>query len=162
MAAARRLACWRRCWPLRLNANLGGRDHIPIEVERQIARWMQRLFGFPESATGLFVTGTSIANLIGVLIARDAALGFETRCAGVVATPKKLTAYASSAAHTCVARAHGFRRARQRCAPADLRGSGLSASNLAELQKRDRRRPPRGLHAVPGGGYGRHGRYRRD
>ena len=24
-----------------LNANLGGRDHIPIEVERQIVRWMQ-------------------------------------------------------------------------------------------------------------------------
>ena len=45
-----------------LNANLGGRDHIPIEVERQIVRWMQTIFGFPESATGLFVTGTSMAN----------------------------------------------------------------------------------------------------
>ena len=66
-----------------LNANLGGRDHVPIEVERQIVRWMRQLFGFPESATGLFVTGTSMANLIGVLIARDAELGFEVRCAGV-------------------------------------------------------------------------------
>ena len=56
-----------------LNANLGGRDHIPIEVERQIVRWMQRIFSFPDSATGLFVTGTSMANLIGVLIARDTA-----------------------------------------------------------------------------------------
>src|SRR6202162_6499092 len=64
-----------------LNANLGGRDHIPIEVERQIVRWMQRIFGFPESATGLFVTGTSLANLIGILIARDTELGFEVRCA---------------------------------------------------------------------------------
>jgi aromatic-L-amino-acid decarboxylase len=25
-----------------LNANLGGRDHVPIEVERQIVRWMRR------------------------------------------------------------------------------------------------------------------------
>src|ERR1700742_2967667 len=41
-----------------LNANLGGRDHIPIEVERQIVRWMSQLFGFPEDASGLFVTGT--------------------------------------------------------------------------------------------------------
>ena len=41
-----------------LNANLGGRDHIPIEVERQIVRWMRAIFGFPESATGLFVTGS--------------------------------------------------------------------------------------------------------
>ena len=41
-----------------LNANLGGRDHVAIEVERQIVRWMRRIFGFPESASGLFVTGT--------------------------------------------------------------------------------------------------------
>ena len=88
-----------------LNANLGGRDHIPIEVERQIVRWMQQIFGFPESASGLFVTGTSMANLIAVLIARDAALGFETRCTGVAANPKRLTAYASVEAHNCIAKA---------------------------------------------------------
>src|SRR5271163_1309331 len=67
-----------------LNANLGGRDHIPIEVERQIVRWMQRIFGFPESASGLFVTGSSQANLMGVLIAR-----------GVAAGRQRLIAYAS-------------------------------------------------------------------
>src|SRR5262249_6348634 len=53
-----------------LNANLGGRDHAPIEVERQIARWTAQLFGFPQTATGLFVTGASLANLLGVLVAR--------------------------------------------------------------------------------------------
>ncbi|MGD5669570.1 pyridoxal-dependent decarboxylase, partial [Xanthomonas citri pv. citri] len=42
-----------------LNANLGGRDHMPIEVERQIVAWMRDLFAFPESASGIFVTGTS-------------------------------------------------------------------------------------------------------
>ena len=88
-----------------LNANLGGRDHIPIEVERQITGWMRKLFGFPESATGLFVTGASMANLIGVLIARDTELGFETRCAGVSAGGKQLAAYASTAIHGCIARA---------------------------------------------------------
>jgi len=88
-----------------LNANLGGRDHAPIEVERQIIAWMRRIFGFPESASGLFVTGTSLANLIGVLIARDAELGFEVRCAGVAASSKRLAAYASVAAHSCIAKA---------------------------------------------------------
>src|SRR5215831_12630949 len=52
-----------------INSNLGGRDHAPIEVERQIVRWMQEIFGFPATASGLFVTGTSIANFIGVLVA---------------------------------------------------------------------------------------------
>jgi glutamate/tyrosine decarboxylase-like PLP-dependent enzyme/glutathione synthase/RimK-type ligase-like ATP-grasp enzyme len=88
-----------------LNANLGGRDHIPIEVERQVAGWMRKLFGFPQSASGLFVTGASMANLIGVLVARDTELGFETRCAGVEVGGKRLAAYASASVHGCVARA---------------------------------------------------------
>lgn len=88
-----------------MNANLGGRDHSPIEVERQVTAWMRKLFGFPDCATGLFVTGASMANLIAVLVARDAALGFETRCAGVAPSAKRLTAYASEAVHICMARA---------------------------------------------------------
>ena len=66
-----------------LNANLGGRDHIPIEVERQITEWMRELFGFPAGASGLFVTGTSMANLIGVLVARTATLGAGVRRKGL-------------------------------------------------------------------------------
>ena len=62
-----------------LNANLGGRDHMPIEVERQIVEWMREMFGFPREASGLFVTGTSMANLMAVLVARTAALG-QRRC----------------------------------------------------------------------------------
>jgi aromatic-L-amino-acid/L-tryptophan decarboxylase len=88
-----------------LNANLGGRDHIPIEVERQVTGWMRKLFGFPEGSTGLFVTGASVANLIGVLVARDTELGFETRCAGLRLSEKRLAAYSSAAVHGCVARA---------------------------------------------------------
>jgi aromatic-L-amino-acid decarboxylase len=91
-----------------LNANLGGRDHAPIEVERQIVQWMRELFGFPATASGLFVTGTSMANLIAVLVARDAALGFEVRRAGVAANEKRLTAYASLAAHGSLRRALDF------------------------------------------------------
>ena len=49
-----------------LNANLGGRDHAPIEIERQVTRWMAELFGFPVTASGLFVTGASMANFIAV------------------------------------------------------------------------------------------------
>jgi glutamate/tyrosine decarboxylase-like PLP-dependent enzyme/glutathione synthase/RimK-type ligase-like ATP-grasp enzyme len=88
-----------------LDANLGGRDHVPIEVERQIAGWMRRIFGFPEGASGLFVTGTSMANLIGFLIARDAELGFEVRRTGVAGSSKRLAAYTSAAAHSCIGKA---------------------------------------------------------
>jgi glutamate/tyrosine decarboxylase-like PLP-dependent enzyme len=88
-----------------LNANLGGRDHIPVEVERQVTGWVRELFGFPEGASGLFVTGTSMANLIAVLIARDAALGFDLRVRGVAAETRRLIAYTSTAVHSCVPKA---------------------------------------------------------
>ncbi|HTK35012.1 MAG TPA: pyridoxal-dependent decarboxylase [Caulobacteraceae bacterium] len=85
-----------------LNANLGGRDQSPILLERQVARWAADLFGFPETASGLFVTGTSIANFIAVLVARRAALGAGVRTGGVAGTGKRLVAYAGAAAHGCV------------------------------------------------------------
>src|SRR6202042_750895 len=66
-----------------LNANLGGRDHAPIEVERQVIAWAAEMLGFPEDASGVLVTGTSIANLIGVLVARSARLGPGVRRDGV-------------------------------------------------------------------------------
>ncbi len=89
-----------------LNANLGGRDHMPIEVERQVVRWMSQLFEFPDSASGLFVTGSSMANFIGVLVARTWACGKSIRKQGVQQKPgQELVAYASTAAHGCISRA---------------------------------------------------------
>jgi aromatic-L-amino-acid decarboxylase len=88
-----------------LNANCGGRDHAPIEVERQIARWAQQMFGFPTAATGIFVTGTSIANFVALIVARTGVLGAESRRAGIAAGGKELTAYVSAAAHVCVRQA---------------------------------------------------------
>ena len=88
-----------------LNANLGGRDQIPIEVERQVVRWVCELFRFPETASGLFVTGTSMANLIAVLVARTEASGTEVRRRGIAADGKRLVAYTSAGAHGSIAQA---------------------------------------------------------
>jgi len=88
-----------------LNANLGGRDQIPIEVERQITRWMQELFHFPKTSAGLFVTGTSVANLIAVVVARNAAMGSEVRQHGLTAKADRLMAYSSTETHVCVRKA---------------------------------------------------------
>ncbi len=86
-----------------MNANLGGRDHAPLEVERQVIRWVAETMGLPPTAGGLLVTGTSIANFMGVLTARVAAVGPAVRRVGVGAS--RLVAYASEAAHECIPRA---------------------------------------------------------
>jgi len=88
-----------------LNANVGGRDQMPIAVEQQVTEWVRDLFGFPASASGLFVTGTSMANLISVLAARCAALGPAVRRTGVADGERRLTAYASTSAHHCIGQA---------------------------------------------------------
>jgi glutamate/tyrosine decarboxylase-like PLP-dependent enzyme len=88
-----------------LNANLGGRDHVPIEVERQITEWTRAMLGFPSGASGIFVTGTSIANLMAVWVARTAALGQTARQHGVGGEGALLTAYTSTAAHGCISKA---------------------------------------------------------
>ena len=105
-----------------MNANVGGRDHMAIEVERQMIAWTRDLFGFPDTAGGLFVTGTSQANFMGVLVARTWALGPPVRDRGLTAIGRRLTAYTSAAAHGCIARAMemaGLGRAQLRLIPVD-------------------------------------------
>lgn len=108
-----------------LNANCGGRNHIGPVVERQVAAWMAAAFGFPPDASGLLVTGASQANLVGVLVARDKALGQGVRTDGLFGAPR-LTAYASAEAHGCVAKAMdlaGLGSAQLRRIPADDAGA---------------------------------------
>jgi len=88
-----------------LNANCGGRDHVPIEVERQIVQWTRQMFGFPDTASGIFVTGTSMANLMAVLVARSARLGSAVRRRGLSDRGARLVAYTSVATHGCIAQA---------------------------------------------------------
>lgn len=88
-----------------LNANVGGRDQMPVEVEKQVVQWVRELFDFPETASGLLVTGTSMANLISVLVARTSVLGVDVRQKGLAASEKHLIAYTSAGAHGCIAQA---------------------------------------------------------
>ncbi len=87
-----------------VNANMGGRDHAPIYLERQVLQWMQQLFGLPASASGMICTGTSTATLLGLCIARQRAAGTDIRARGNDSAPG-LCAYASDQAHVSVVKA---------------------------------------------------------
>jgi glutamate/tyrosine decarboxylase-like PLP-dependent enzyme len=113
-----------------MNANLGGRDHAPIEIERQVILWAAEMLGLPPETSGLLVTGTSIANLIAVLVARAAALGPAVRSVGV--TDQRVAAYASAGAHGCIVRAM------------DMAGLGTDALRLVPTD-RDHRMDIRAL-----------------
>jgi glutamate/tyrosine decarboxylase-like PLP-dependent enzyme len=85
------------------NVNCGGRDHAAIEVERLVINWAAEMVGMPRQTTGVLLTGSSMANMVAVLVARRAALGEAVRTVGLQSAP--LTAYASAAAHGCIPRA---------------------------------------------------------
>lgn len=105
-----------------LNANLGGRDQMPIEVEKQVLQWVREIFGFPDTASGLFVTGTSMANFISLIVARTARLGAEVRKRGM--HESRLVAYASKSAHGSIAQA------------LDLSGMGVDALRTVPVNGR--------------------------
>ena len=125
-----------------LNANCGGRNHIGIDVERQMTRWFAQVFGFPSDASGVFVTGTSMANFLGLLIARTEALGHSVRAEGLRAAPAQLTAYTSAQAHGCIAQAlelAGIGSANLRQVPVDAAGA-MRLDRLKAAIAKDRRR----------------------
>ena len=88
-----------------MNSNAGGGNHAAILVERQVIDWIKTMLGFPTEASGLLTSGASMANLIGLAVARDAMAGFDVREAGMSAAPQPLVAYAGSEAHSSNGRA---------------------------------------------------------
>jgi aromatic-L-amino-acid decarboxylase len=109
-----------------LNANCGGRNHIGLDVERQIARWMAQVFGFPQESSGIFVTGASMANFLGLLVARHRATERENvRLNGLGALDATLVAYASRDVHNCVRQA--------------MELAGLGARHLRLIASNERR-----------------------
>jgi glutamate/tyrosine decarboxylase-like PLP-dependent enzyme len=83
-----------------LNANAGGREHSAVYVEREVIAWSAEIFGFPPGTSGILTSGTSLANLIAVVVARRRYLGDGVRTNGV--GESRLCAYTSEAAHRCI------------------------------------------------------------
>jgi aromatic-L-amino-acid/L-tryptophan decarboxylase len=88
-----------------LNPNLGGREHAPVYVERQVVEWSRQIMGLPEGTSGLLVGGTSMATVIGLAAARQAHAGGDIRREGLQGRAVRLVGYASREAHSCVAKA---------------------------------------------------------
>jgi aromatic-L-amino-acid decarboxylase len=109
-----------------MNPNVGGRDHGAVYVERQVIGWFRDLFGWPKSASGLLVVGTSAANSVAILVARTSTLGHEVREEGLDQRHKRLVGYASTATHACVRKA--------------FENAGLGSANLRVLPVDDAHR----------------------
>ncbi|AZO40476.1 MULTISPECIES: aspartate aminotransferase family protein [Mesorhizobium] len=82
-------------------SNLGGGNHAAGLMDSQVVNWCKEMLGFPASASGTLVSGGSMANLIGLTVARNTKAGIDVREHGVAAIEKPLRFYGSDQIHSC-------------------------------------------------------------
>lgn len=82
-------------------SNLGGGNHAAALMDQQVVGWCKEMLGFPASASGTLVSGGSVANIIGLTVARNALAGIDVREHGVAALERPLRFYGSDQIHSC-------------------------------------------------------------
>jgi aromatic-L-amino-acid/L-tryptophan decarboxylase len=83
-----------------MNPNAGGGDHAAFYVEQQVISWFVDLFGLPKGSSGLMVSGCSMANLVGLTVARNVCAGYDVRKEGLQGGKKRMVLYASVESHS--------------------------------------------------------------
>jgi len=88
------------------SASLGFDEVASSYVELQVLDWFKDLLGYPRDASGLLVSGGSMANLVGLAVARTAAARYDVREHGVdLSMGPRLVYYASTETHSSVRKA---------------------------------------------------------
>jgi aromatic-L-amino-acid decarboxylase len=88
-----------------MNPNVGGGDHVASYVEAQVLNWCKEMLGYPAEASGLLVSGGSMANLVGLTVARNTMAGFDVRQHGLLSSPARMMLYGSCETHSSVQKA---------------------------------------------------------
>jgi len=90
-----------------INPHMAVVNQAPGQVELEVVRWLSEMLGMPTGMSGLFVTGGTMANTLGLAVARHAgalAAGYDSREDGMqsdgdTAPRPRLVFYGSSETH---------------------------------------------------------------
>lgn len=82
-----------------INAHLGGGQQSPTLVEEQVLTWLKEMMGMPATSSGLLTSGGTMANLLGLGVARHTRAGFDVREEGLQGSHPRLLVYCSAETH---------------------------------------------------------------
>ena len=88
-----------------MNSPVSFGNHASIWVEMQVINWCKEMLGYTDEVNGILVSGTSMAHVLGLAIARNTHLPFNVREEGLVKSNQSFTIYGSSEMHGSVQRA---------------------------------------------------------
>ena len=88
------------------SGSLGLDETASTYVELQLLSWLKTLLSYPQDANGLLVSGGSMANLVGLAVARTHAAGYDIRDEGINLNDNaRLMFYTSVETHSCIRKA---------------------------------------------------------
>ena len=88
------------------SANLGMDEASSSYVELQLLDWLKEMLDYPKSASGLLVSGGSMANLVGLAVARTEAANYNVRDEGINTNNQpRLIFYTSIETHSSIKKA---------------------------------------------------------
>ena len=88
------------------SGSLGLDETASTHVELQLLSWLKSLLDYPQDASGLLVSGGSMANLVGLAVARTQASNYDVRDEGIdVNKFPRLVYYSSTETHSCIRKA---------------------------------------------------------
>jgi glutamate/tyrosine decarboxylase-like PLP-dependent enzyme len=88
-----------------MNSNVHGGEHAAAYVEAQVLSWLKQALGYPDTASGVLLSGGSMANFVGLAAARERRAGWDVKREGLNGAHGRLTFYASSETHSSVRKA---------------------------------------------------------
>jgi aromatic-L-amino-acid/L-tryptophan decarboxylase len=88
-----------------MNTSLHAGEHSAMYVEQQVLSWLKEALGYPAGASGLLVNGGSMANFVGLAIARNAKVGWDIKTEGLCGDRSQPVMYCSTETHSSVQKA---------------------------------------------------------